>query len=212
MSFITAIVLTGGDPVPASLRHQLPPADLVIAADSGYHLAPTLGIDVDLVIGDFDSIDPGADLSRAEVVRHPPDKDHSDLELAFAAATGRNATDVVVVGGGGGRLDHLLANAAVIASHDRAKVTWLTGQERIHVVKGTETITGSAGDLVTLLALGGDAGGVTTRGLRYPLDRETLPFGSARGLSNVMLTSEATVSVASGVMIAIHLQSPDDVL
>jgi thiamine pyrophosphokinase len=65
---------------------------------------------------------------------------------------------------------------------------------------------------VTLLALGGDAGGVTTRGLRYPLDRETLPFGSARGLSNVMLTSEATVSVASGVMIAIHLQSPDDVL
>lgn len=211
MSF-TAIVLTGGDPVPASLRDHLPRADLVIAADSGYHLAPLLGIDVDLVIGDFDSIDPGADLSRSEVVRHPTNKDHSDLELAFAAAEARQATDVFVVGGGGGRLDHLLANAAVIASHDRATITWLTGSESIHVVTGTRSITGSAGDIVTLLALGGDAGGVTTRGLLYPLVRETIHFGSARGLSNVMLTSEATVSVDSGVLIAIHIHSPDDVL
>lgn len=208
MSF-TAIVLTGGDPVPASLRHQLPRADLVIAADSGYHLAPFLALDVDLVIGDFDSIDPELDLSRSEVVRHPPDKDHSDLELAFAAAAGRNATEVVVVGGGGGRLDHLLANAAVIASHDRATVTWLTGKENLLVVNGTRTITGSAGDLVTLLALGGEASGVTTSGLRYPLNRETIPFGSARGLSNVMLATEATVSVDSGVVIAIHI--PDTV-
>ena len=211
MSF-TAIVLTGGDPVPASLRHQLPRADLVIAADSGYHLAPVLGIDVDLVIGDFDSIDPGADLSRSEIVRHPADKDHSDLELAFAAAAGRQATDVIVVGGGGGRLDHLLANAGVIASHDRARVTWLTGREIIHVVTASRTVTGSAGDIVTLLALGGDAGGVSTRGLRYPLERETLPFGSARGLSNVMLSTEATVSVDSGVLIAVHVHSPGDVL
>lgn len=211
MSF-TAIVLTGGDPVPASLRDHLPRADLVIAADSGYHLAPLLGIDVDLVIGDFDSIDPGADLSRSEVVRHPTNKDHSDLELAFAAAEARQATDVFVVGGGGGRLDHLLANAAVIASHDRATITWLTGSESIHVVTGARSITGSAGDIVTLLALGGDAGGVTTRDLLYPLVRETIHFGSARGLSNVMLTSEATVSVDSGVLIAIHIHSPDDVL
>ena len=64
--------------------------------------------------------------------------------------------------------------------------------------------------LMFVLALGGDAGGVSTRGLRYPLERETLPFGSARGLSNVMLSTEATVSVDSGVLIAVHV--PGDVL
>ncbi|HJU51747.1 MAG TPA: thiamine diphosphokinase [Acidimicrobiia bacterium] len=211
MSF-TVFVLTGGDPVPTSLKQRLPRADLVIAADSGYHLAPLLGLDVDLVIGDFDSIDPGADLSGSEVIRHPTDKDHSDLELAFAAATARNATDVVVVGGGGGRLDHLLANAAVIAGHNQGTVTWLTGSENVHVITSSRTIAGSAGDTVTLLALGGDVRGVTTDGLRYPLDRETLPFGSARGLSNVMLTSETTVSIDSGVLIAVHIPSSDDVL
>ena len=60
------------------------------------------------------------------------------------------------------------------------------------MVTGTRTITGSAGDVVTLLALGGEAGGVTTNGLLYPLHRETIPFGSARGLSNVMLATAAS--------------------
>ncbi|MGH8957949.1 MAG: thiamine diphosphokinase [Acidimicrobiia bacterium] len=211
MSF-TTIILTGGDPVPASLLHRLPPAHLVIAADSGYHLAPLLGLQVDLVIGDFDSIDPGADLSASEVERHPTDKDHSDLELAFAAAVARHATDLFVVGGGGGRLDHLLANAAVVAGYEHGSVTWLTGRESVYVVSDSRTVPGSIGDIVTLLALGGDALGVSTSGLRYRLDRETLRFGSARGLSNEMLTTEARISVDAGVLIAVHVPAADDSL
>ncbi|MGH9895236.1 MAG: thiamine diphosphokinase, partial [bacterium] len=163
MSF-TILVLTGGEPVPASLRSQLPRPDLVIAADSGYQLASLLGLRVDLVIGDFDSIDPRTDLSGTEVERHPADKDHSDLELAFGAAAARNATDLVVVGGGGGRLDHLLANAAAIAGYDRGSITWFTGAEIAYVVNRPRVIRGSAGDLVTLLALGGDADGDTAMG------------------------------------------------
>ena len=204
MSF-TAIVLTGGDPVSPTLRHRLPRPDLVIAADSGYHLAQLLGIRVDLLIGDLDSIDPDIDLADTEIVRHPADKEKSDLELAIAAASARGATNLVVVGGGGGRLDHLLVNAAVIAGYRGGDVQWLTGAEIVYVVSRTQVITGSIGDLVTLLAAGGDAHGVTSRNLRYPLDRETLPFGSARGLSNVMLTTDAEVTVESGVLIAIHV-------
>jgi thiamine pyrophosphokinase len=201
----TAIILTGGDPVAPTLRHRLPRPDLVVAADSGYHLAQLLSMRVDLLIGDLDSIDPDVDLSDTEVLRHPPDKEKSDLELAIDAASARGATNLVVVGGGGGRLDHLLANAAVIAAYSEAPVQWFTGAEIVYVVSGTQVIRGSIGDLVTLLAAGGDARGVTTRNLRYPLDRETLPFGSARGLSNVMLTTEAEVTVESGVLIAVHV-------
>ena len=204
MSF-TAIILTGGDPVARTLRHRLPRPDLVIAADSGYHHAQMLSIRVDLLIGDLDSIDPDVDLSDTDVVRHPADKDKSDLELAIAVASARGATNLVVVGGGGGRLDHLLANAAVIAGYRGGTVQWLTGAEIVYVVSETQVITGSIGDLVTLLAAGGDARGVTTRGLRYPLDRETLRFGSTRGLSNVMLTTEAVVTVESGVLVAVHV-------
>jgi thiamine pyrophosphokinase len=201
----TAIILTSGDPVAPTLRHRLPRPDLVVAADSGYHLAQLLSMRVDLLIGDLDSIDPDVDLSDTEVLRHPPDKEKSDLELAIDAASARGATNLVVVGGGGGRLDHLLANAAVIAAYSEAPVQWFTGAEIVYVVSGTQVIRGSIGDLVTLLAAGGDARGVTTRNLRYPLDRETLPFGSARGLSNVMLTTEAEVTVESGVLIAVHV-------
>jgi thiamine pyrophosphokinase len=201
----TAIVFTGGDPVAPTLRHRLPRPDLVIAADSGYHLAQLLGIPVDLVIGDLDSIDADVDLGHTEVLPHPADKEESDLELALAAASARGATNLVVVGGGGGRLDHLLVNAAVIAGYRGGAVQWFTGAEIVYVVSGTQVIPGSIGDLVTLLAVGGDAHGVTTRNLRYPLDRETLRFGSARGLSNVMLTTDAEVAVESGVLIAVHV-------
>ena len=204
MSF-TAIVFSGGDPVAPTLGHRLPRPDLVIAADSGYHVAQLLGFRVDLVIGDLDSIDADVDLGHTEVVRHPADKEESDLELALAAVSARRATNLVVVGGGGGRLDHLLVNAAVIAGYKGGVVTWYTGAETVYVVARARTITGSPGDLVTLLALSGDAIGVTTKGLRYPLDRETLFFGSARGLSNVMLTTEGEVTVESGVLIAVHV-------
>jgi len=206
----TAIVLTGGDPVDPNLRLLLPHPDLVIAADSGYHLSHLLGIRVDLLIGDLDSIDPGADLAGIEVVRHPADKDRSDLELAMAAAAEHGATNLVVVGGGGGRLDHLLVNAAVIAGYRGSAIRWLTGAEIVYIVTGIQVITGSIGDLVTLVAAGGDARGVSTKGLRYPLDRETLAFGSSRGLSNEMLTKEAEVAVESGALIAVHIPSAKD--
>lgn len=203
MSF-TAIILTGGDLVSPSLRSRLPPADLVIAADSGFELAQLLGLKVDLVIGDFDSLDPRSDLASSEVERHPADKDSSDLELAFAAANARGSSEIVVVGGGGGRLDHLLANAAVIAGHDEAEITWLTGQETTYVVRDTRSVDGLSGDLVTLLALGGDVHGVTTTGLQWSLVNEDLPFGSGRGLSNLMKGTRAQVSVSSGTLLVIH--------
>jgi thiamine pyrophosphokinase len=131
------------------------------------------------------------------------------MELAFLAARARGSTELVVVGGKGGRLDHLLVNAALIAACDWASVVWMTGSEIAYVVRRLLTIDGRAGDLLTLIAWGGDAHGVTTEGLRFPLSSETLAFGTARGLSNVMLEPRAKVSLSSGVVLAIHLPASD---
>src|SRR5690242_1534049 len=96
----TVIVLAGGDTVDAGLRAALPRPDSVIAADSGLERAPALGLRVELVVGDFDSVDTAA-LARAvrsgvEVERHPAAKDRTDLELAVIAAQQRGATRVVI--------------------------------------------------------------------------------------------------------------------
>src|SRR5690606_29585109 len=99
---------------------KVPAEALVIAADSGIDQAHALGLTVDIAVGDFDSVTPGA-LARAEaagatVERHPVAKDATDLELALDAAAQHRPDQVLVLGGHGGRLDHQLANALLLAS------------------------------------------------------------------------------------------------
>jgi len=78
----TAVVLAGGDPVAPGLRGLLPEGATVIAADSGLHQAKLLGIEVDVVVGDLDSVEPAAlalaEAAGARVERHPTAKDETD--------------------------------------------------------------------------------------------------------------------------------------
>ncbi len=158
-----ALVFCGGDPVPDAAVVGLAPAHDVVAADSGALEAMRHGFSVDLVVGDLDSL-PGEALGElvrngAAVERHPPDKDATDLALAIGRAVARGATRVTVVGGHGGRLDHLLANVAVLAADAFADVAVEArmGTATVVVVRGERRLRGRSGEIVTLLAYGGPA-------------------------------------------------------
>lgn len=204
------IVLTGGDPVEASVAAGLPADAFVIAADSGLHNAAALGLDVDLVVGDFDSVE--ADVLReaerlgAEVERHPEAKDRTDLALALDVACRHAPADVTVVGGAGGRLDHLLANVLLLAADEyrELRIRAVGSTATYHVVRDEVRLTGQRGGHVTLLPVHGPAHGVATEGLLYPLHGETLTPGSTRGVSNELLGTEAHVRVAEGVLLAVQ--------
>ena len=208
----TVIVFAGGDPVDPALRAVLPEPAYVIAADSGLHAAQAVGRDVDLLIGDLDSAEPravDAAVARGTVVdRHPAAKDATDLELALDAAATR-ADDVVVVGGAGGRLDHLLANVLLLASprFDAQRIDARVGDARIGVARGDGPpleIRGEAGSVVTLLPVGGAARGIVTEGLEYPLGGDDLAPGTSRGVSNVMLGTDASVTLTAGTLLVVQ--------
>jgi thiamine pyrophosphokinase len=206
-------VLAGGDPVDPSLRRWLPDEAFVVAADSGLHLSAPLGLHVDCIVGDFDSADPAlvdaAVAAGATVERHPADKGATDLELALLVAQRAGAARVVVAGGAGGRLDHFLANVALLA-HPRfapIAISALLAGARITVVRGDGTpvaLDGNPGDLVTLLPVGGDARDVTTHGLQYPLHGETLGAGTTRGVSNVLVGPSASVQLGAGTLLVVQ--------
>jgi thiamine pyrophosphokinase len=199
------VVASGGGPAVV-----VPEAGAVVAADGGLDRAAALGLSVDVVVGDLDSVDPGA-LAAAEaagtrVIRHPEAKDATDLELALDEAIALGAQRVLVVASGGGRLDHLVGSLLLLGAERYAGLTLdaLVGDAVVHVVRGERTIAGKPGALLTLLALGGAATGVVTEGLEYPLAAETLEPGSSRGVSNVFVESEARLTVATGVLLAIR--------
>ena len=205
-----ALVFAGGDPVDAAVAARLPDAGLTVAADSGVGHALALGRDVDLVVGDFDSADPAAVdaavAGGAEVRRYPAEKDQSDLELAVRTARDSGATQVIVVGGSGGRLDHLITNVLLLASpeFDDIDIEALLDDTRITVIRDDARLSGAPGDVCSLLAAGGPALGVRTTGLRYPLDHEDLLPGSTRGLSNELSEPVATVSLEQGTLLAVQ--------
>ena len=182
----------------------------VIAVDSGIEHAQALGLAIDLAIGDFDSVAEAA-LARAQaagavIERHPEAKDATDLELALDAAMALRPARIHVLGGHGGRLDHLLGNALLLGApaYAGAAVTAQMGAARLTVVRRSAVLTGPVGDLVSLVPMHGAAEGVTTTGLLYPLVREDLRPGSTRGISNELTQPPATVQIERGVLVAVQ--------
>lgn len=222
MAMRTIIIANGEPPTSADIALWLRAGDRLICADGGARAALALGLKPDCVIGDFDSLSPEElrELERrgAQLRRYSPRKDETDLELALLLAAGRLEGDeptgtppeIVVLGAFGGRRDHELANMLLLAmpALRGAHVMLAHGGERLFVIDAREgeacaAVRGRPGDLVSLLPFGGDALGVRTAGLEYPLRDESLFIGPARGVSNVLLGEEAQVCVRAGMLLCV---------
>lgn len=210
-----AVVFANGliaDPV-AELACWVRPSDLIVAADGGSSHVSAVGLMPHHIIGDLDSLsDETRERCRAQGTafhRSPTDKDETDLELALIWVVAQPAVEeVVVLGAFGGRPDQALANLLLLAMPVLSghHVRMVDGAWIVEVIRGGEllTLSGGAGDRVSLIPLGGQAEGVTTAGLAFPLRDEVLRFGPARGVSNRMEGVTATVSVCKGLLWCFH--------
>ena len=185
----------------------LQPDDLVIAADGGTHHCLGLGIRPQVVIGDLDSVREdeleALSASGTEIITYPERKDFTDLELALLEAQKRGADRVLILAALGKRWDQSLANLLLPVTFPGLKISLLDDQQEIHFIRPGKTleVNGRPGDTVSLIPLSGDASGITTHGLEYPLYQEMLQFGSTRGISNVMLGSQASVKLGAGLLL-----------
>lgn len=187
-------------------------ADIIIAADGGTRHALSIGLTPDIIIGDLDSLD--AELVKqleadgVQMLRHSPHKDETDTELALLHALRLGATEIGILGALGGRLDHALANILLLSMPELAKTSVFLAAAgyTVSLIHGQAIFAGQAGDILSLLPLGGDVHGITTEGLEYPLRGETLHLGPARGISNVLTAPEARVRVQDGLLLAVKFE------
>lgn len=200
--------------VNAEVSYWVRPDDLLVAADGGTHHVLAAGLIPMHIIGDMDSLQTEhQDLVEQGAVLHtyPAQKDETDLELALLWAVEQNPQEIIVLGALGGRPDQEWANLLLLAhpALDGHNVVFANATWAIRLIRGncTLNITGQPGDILSLIPLGGDAQGVTTQGLAYPLRNETLYFGKTRGVSNVFEETKAIITLKKGLLWCFHKHS-----
>ena len=208
---MNALVLANGELYEAEvLRRRISKEvfDLVIGVDGGSLHASELNVTINVIIGDMDSISPHEqeENKNARFISYPEKKDETDLELALLYSKAQEVDKIVVVGAMGGRMDMTISNIQLLAHAS-------SGSCRIEVWHGNQTgwiihppgedIPGSSGDTVSLMPLGGDARGIITTGMKYPLSNEMLTM-QTRGVSNRIESLPAHVAFLDGLLLVVH--------
>jgi thiamine pyrophosphokinase len=185
--------------------------DYLIGADGGTHHCLVLGRQPHAVVGDLDSLPPTLveqlQAQGVQIERHPVQKDETDLELAVNHAVRHGASEILLLGALGGRLDQTIGNVLLLARQDWAiPLVLADGDQVAQVLRGGETLTLAApiGSTVSLIPLSDQVTGITYSGLTYPLDNATLRLGSTRGVSNVVASLLPTVQIATGLALVIQ--------
>ncbi len=195
----------GGGPPRAHVDELVRRAEMVVAADSGWDLALSMGVRPELILGDMDSIrDPEAlgRLPPERVLRFAAEKDETDTEIGLRILRERGITAVTLIGGGGGRLDHLVG---ILALFDRAirPKRWLTERDEVLSIEGRVSLSGMKDRRCSFFPAGAEVCTMRTTGLRWPLDRLRWEHGDA-GISNYGVDDFVTIEMLSGRLMMIR--------
>ena len=208
------IAIIGGEgPGPSLLKKIVRGAGILAAADSGLAAAEEAGIRVDWVLGDMDSLD---SLDRLEkyapnrLLRFPPDKDYTDTELALTLLREKGCDEIWIAGGGGGRIDHLLAIRSLFERDDPPD-RWFPGNGEIRCLNEGATVSAAPppGSMVSVFPLGTEGWEAESSGLKWPLDGLTWERGSF-GISNVAVRGSFEIRSIRGRFMALLPVVVDD--
>lgn len=188
--------------------------DYLVAVDGGLSNLQILGLKPALLIGDLDSI--SAEQADAcanagtEILQYPPAKDETDLELALNLVIQRGYRTILLVAALGDRIDHTLGSLGLLCAPKYANLELYAddGRTRLSCLHGPgQTVLDTQpGDTISLIPWQGIAVGITTKGLQYPLQDESLYPWQTRGVSNLAAGTHADLSLKSGSLLLIHIR------
>ena len=186
------------------LTEPLKEDDLVIAADGGVEHVRALGIRPDIILGDFDSL--GYAPEGAEV--HPVEKDDTDAMLAAKRGLQLGCREFIFYGSlDGPRLDHTVANLQTLrylADHGATGVLKGLRQQVTLLRGGSLTLPPREKGDISIFAFGGEAKGVTIKGLKYELEKGDLTPSFPLGVSNSFVGKSAEIAVDDGDILIVY--------
>ncbi|MDO4528524.1 MAG: thiamine diphosphokinase [bacterium] len=209
-----AVIITSYLEYPLDIPALTRAGDYIVCLDGGWDIARQQGVRADLLLGDFDSIQgplPGED-GGPKVLRYPPEKDYTDLELALRVLDADTTPDVLIIGGLGGRLDQTIINVQMLARYtgdpfDRIEL--MDGHNRCFVLHGGAQeegpciIPSQPDSYLSLLPLTEECTGVYLQGAKYPLSDAVLHKSASIGISNEFYADQAELRLARGTLLVV---------
>jgi thiamine pyrophosphokinase len=199
-----ALLFIGGE-APERIDDLLKDKPFVCAADSGLLTALRWGLVPELIVGDMDSLPDASLLSHypeEKVLVFPRDKDETDTEIGVRLLSEAGFGDISLIGGGGGRLDHLIAILALLERPEGPK-EWFTALERIDVVEGEFSCEAEPGEIISIFPLGTTKARVKSEGLKWRLD--DLEWGKGNfSVSNEASEKTVSIRVLSGALMVVR--------
>lgn len=184
--------------------------ETILCADGGANYAYQLGLLPAMIVGDMDSILPEVRQYYTDreipMKKFPRRKDFTDTQLVLTNACEMGASEILLLGTLGNRLDHTLSNlyCALDLVRQGIKITYASPAGFIYLVNKEIEITGEIGDMISILSLSEEARGVTTVGLEFPLDHVILEKRNPYAISNSLLETYGAIRLDEGVLAVFH--------
>lgn len=187
--------------------------DKVIAVDGGLEAVKALGLEPDMIVGDFDTVKQETldyYRSKEHIVwdARQPEKDETDTELALMQAQAAGCTQIVILGATGGRMDHTLGNIHLLFSclQKGIEAYILDSQNRIYLIDGEHLFRRSEtwGKYISFVPLTEQVKGITLTGFKYPLNLKDIGIGTSLCISNELSAEEGSITLVEGVVIVVE--------
>ncbi|NPV50455.1 MAG: thiamine diphosphokinase [Candidatus Methanofastidiosum sp.] len=200
----TLIILSESEP--CNLEETF---DLILASDGGYKTASKMGLDVDVLLGDFDSITieelKEAQEKGIKTISFPTDKDKTDGELALDYAISQNSKEITILGSFKEELDHALGNLFLLFKADKIGINsrLLTQKYEIELIKYNKEYLGKKGHELSLIPVSETVEGLNIEGSKYNLKDVKVEMGQTLTLRNIIIDNKAKVYFKKGKVLSI---------
>lgn len=187
--------------------------DKIIAVDAGLEAVKALGLEPDMVVGDFDTVKPGIlqyYRQKEHIIwdTHQPEKDETDTELALRTAMETGVSDMVILGATGGRLDHSIGNIHLLYAclQKGVKASIVDEKNRLYILDQGKTYRSSEiwGKYISFLPLTEEVHGITLKGFKYPLTNRDIRIGTSLCISNELEAETGTITFRDGALICVE--------
>ncbi len=178
----------------------------LICADGGADSAKKIGITPDCIMGDFDSVKDETlkffkDKSQVINIKRQND---TDVEKCLKFAIKKKYSEAILLGATGDRLDHSFCNMGIVIKFfDKIKVRIISDKSILSPYKGNIELSSVKGETISLYGFN-DKTKITSKGLKYPLNRTALPFGKRESTSNVAVKKSIQLKIDGGIIFVIR--------